>query len=134
MKRLRVLLLMHGDLVPPHAIDGWDVKTMAWRTEYDVETLGHEVHPLGATSDLGVIRAAIEDWQPHIAFNLLEEFDGISLYDQQVVSYLELLHMPYTGCNPHGLMLARDKALAKRSYHFIASPILSSPSSLRGAP
>lgn len=126
MKRLRVLVLMHGDLVPPHAIDGRDVMTMAWRTEYDVvttlKTLGHEVHPLGVISDLGVIRAAIEDWQPHIAFNLLEEFDGISLYDQHVVSYLELLHVPYTGCNPRGLMLARDKALAKKVFAFHRIP------------
>src|SRR5207253_2830042 len=32
--------------------------------------------------------------------------------------------MPYTGCNPRGLMLARDKSLAKKvlSYHRIPSP------------
>jgi D-alanine-D-alanine ligase len=128
MKRLRVLVLMHGELVPPHEVGGQDVKTMAWRTEYDVVTtlkhLGHEVHSLGVTSDLGVIRAAIEAWKPHIAFKLLEEFDGMSLYDQHVVSYLELLRMPYTGCNPGGLMLARDKALAKKvfAFHHIPYP------------
>jgi D-alanine-D-alanine ligase len=126
MKRLRVLVLMHGDLVPPDKIDDRDVTTMAWRTEYDVVTtlkkLGHEVYPVGVTNDLGVIRAAIDGWNPHIAFNLLEEFDGISLYDQHVVSYLELLHMPYTGCNPRGLMLARDKALAKKVFAFHRIP------------
>lgn len=126
MKRLRVLVLMHGDLVPPDEINDRDVKAMAWRTEYDVVTtlkkLGHEVHPVGVTSDLGVIRSAIEGWKPHIAFNLLEEFDGIALYDQHVVSYLELLHMPYTGCNPRGLMLARDKALAKKVFAFHRIP------------
>jgi D-alanine-D-alanine ligase len=86
--------------------------------------LGHEVRPLGVKSDLGVIRAAVEDWHPHIAFNLLEEFDGIAVYDQNVVSYLELLRMPYTGCNPRGLMLARDKSLSKKllSYHRIPFP------------
>ena len=31
-----------------------------------------------------------------------------------VASYLELLQMPYTGCNPRGLMIARDKALSKK--------------------
>ena len=32
--------------------------------------------------------------------------------------------MPYTGCNPCGLMLAHDKSLAKKvlSYHRIQSP------------
>jgi D-alanine-D-alanine ligase len=126
MKRLRVLVLMHGDLVPPDTINGQDVTMMPWRTEYDVvsalKTLGHEVRPVGVTSDLGVIRAAIDEWKPHIAFNLLEEFDGVSLYDQHVVSYLELLHVPYTGCNPRGLMLARDKALAKKVFAFHRIP------------
>ena len=128
MKRLRVLVLMHEDLVPPDNLNGHDLKSVEWRTEYDVVStlrkLGHEVQPIGVKSDLGVIRSAIEDWKPHIAFNLLEEFDGEAVYDQHVVSYLELLHMPYTGCNPRGLMLARDKALAKKvlSFHRIPYP------------
>lgn len=129
MTKLRVLVLMHEDLVPPEKLaEGVDPTTVEWKTEYDVVTtlreMGHEVHPLGLRSDLSVIRNAIEDWKPHIAFNLLEEFDGVAVYDQNVVSYLELLRMPYTGCNPRGLMLARDKSLTKKilSYHRIASP------------
>ena len=78
--------------------------------------------PLGVKSDLGVLRSAVEDWKPHIAFNLLEEFDGVAVYDQNVVSYLELLHVPYTGCNPRGLMLARDKALSKKLFSFHRIP------------
>ena len=128
MKRLRVLVLMHEDLVPPEQVTGQDVKAAAWRTEYDVvsalKKLGHEVYPLGVRSDLDVIHSAIERWQPDIAFNLLEEFDGVSVYDQHVVSYLELLRLPYTGCNPRGLMLARDKALTKKvlAFHHIPFP------------
>ncbi|MGE3978492.1 MAG: D-alanine--D-alanine ligase, partial [Nitrospira sp.] len=128
MKRLRVIVLMHEDLVPPDEVNGCDVKTAEWRTEYDVistlKKLGHEVYPLGVKSDLGVIHSAIENWKPDIAFNLLEEFDGVAVYDQHVVSYLELLHLPYTGCNPRGLMLARDKALTKKvlSFHRILYP------------
>ena len=126
MRRLRVLVLMHGDLVPPDPLNGHDPSTAEWRTEYDVVTtlrkLGHEVTPLGVKSDLGVIRAAIEEWRPHIAFNLLEEFDGLAVYDQNVVSYLELLRVPYTGCNPRGLMLARDKVLSKKLFSFHRIP------------
>jgi len=128
MRRLRILVLMHEDLVPPDELNGHDLTKVGWKTEYDVVStlreLGHEVQPLGVKSDLGVIRRAIEEWRPHIAFNLLEEFDGVSVYDQNVVSYLELLHVPYTGCNPRGLMLARDKALTKKllSYHQIPYP------------
>lgn len=128
MRRLRILVLMHEDLVPPEELNGQDLSRVEWKTEYDVvstlRALGHDVRPLGVKSELGVIRAAIEEWRPHIAFNLLEEFDGVSVYDQNVVSYLELLHVPYTGCNPRGLMLARDKALTKKilSYHRIPYP------------
>ena len=90
MRRLRVLVLMHGDLVPPDPLNGHDPSKAEWKTEYDVVTtlraLGHDVRPLGVKSDLGVIRTAIEEWRPHIAFNLLEEFDGLAVYDQNVVS------------------------------------------------
>ena len=36
MKRLRVLVLMHEDLVPPEQVNGQDLQSVAWRTEYDV--------------------------------------------------------------------------------------------------
>jgi D-alanine-D-alanine ligase len=126
MRRLRILVLMHEDLVPPDPLDGQEVNGAEWKTEYDVVStlrkLGHDVKPLGVKSDLGVLRSAIEDWKPHIAFNLLEEFDGVAVYDQNVVSYLELLHVPYTGCNPRGLMLARDKVLSKKLFSFHRIP------------
>jgi D-alanine-D-alanine ligase len=128
MRRLRVLVLMHEDLVPPDHPNGRDLEAVEWKTEYHVlstlRKLGHDVRPLGVKSELGVIGAAIEEWKPHIAFNLLEEFDGVAEFDQHVVSYLELLRVPYTGCNPRGLMLARDKALTKKvlSFHGIPYP------------
>jgi D-alanine-D-alanine ligase len=126
MKRLRILVLMHEDLVPPDPLNGQEVAGAEWKTEYDVVStlrkLGHDVKPLGVKSDLGVLRSAVEDWKPHIAFNLLEEFDGVAVYDQNVVSYLELLHVPYTGCNPRGLMLARDKVLSKKLFSFHRIP------------
>ncbi len=41
-----------------------------------------------------------------------------------MVAFLELLRQPYTGCNPRGLLLSRDKALSKQllAYHRIATP------------
>ena len=129
LKRLRVLVLMHEDLVPPESLEGYSEKEIQeWKTEYDVITtlreMGHDVRPLGVSDDLGKILKEVDDWQPHVAFNLLEEFHGISVYDQHVVSYLELLRQPYTGCNPRGLLLAHDKALCKQilAYHRILTP------------
>ena len=128
MKKLRVLALMHERLVPPDDPTGVDLATVDWKTEYDVVTtlreMGHEVQAVGVGSDLAVIRKAVDEWKPHIVFNLLEEFDGVAVYDQNVVAYLELLRIPYTGCNPRGLMLARDKALSKKilAYHRLLVP------------
>ncbi|MDR4471796.1 MAG: hypothetical protein MRJ92_03775 [Nitrospira sp.] len=90
-----------------------------------LKKLGHRVaSPLGVKERPGSHPHGGEGWKPHIAFNLLEGFDGVAVYDQSVVSYLELMRIPYTGCNPRGLMLARDKALAKQvmSYHRIPYP------------
>ena len=129
MRKLRVLLLVHEDLVPPESLEGHKpADVMRWRTEYDVaqglSDLGHDVRILGVRSDLGVIREAIEEFRPRVAFNLLEEFHGVALYDQHVVSYLELLRMPYTGCNPRGLTLCHDKALCRKvlAYHRVPGP------------
>lgn len=128
MNKLRILALMHEGLVPPDDPGDVDLATVEWKTEFDVVTtlrdIGHEVRIVGVRSDLAVIRTAMDEWKPHIAFNLLEEFDGVAVYDQNVVAYLELLRVAYTGCNPRGLMLARDKALSKKilSYHRIPVP------------
>jgi D-alanine-D-alanine ligase len=127
--RLRILVLLTQQLMPPESIpEGIDKERQPWRTEYDVITalksMGHEVYPVGLQNDLSVISGAREEYRPHVAFNLLEEFDGRALFDQHVVSYLELLNQPYTGCNPRGLTLAHDKALTKKilSYHRIPVP------------
>jgi D-alanine-D-alanine ligase len=123
------MVLLTHELMPPEVIpEGVEKEKQPWRTEYDVITalksMGHEVYPVGLQSDLAVIANAREQHKPHVAFNLLEEFDGHALFDQHVVSYLELLKQPYTGCNPRGLTLAHDKALTKKilSFHRIAVP------------
>ena len=129
MKKLRVLAFMHEDLVPPESMEGLsDKEREDLRTEYDVVSalaaMGHEVRKVGVRNDLAPLGSVIEEWKPEIAFNILEEFHGKATNDYLVVSYLELLNVPYTGCNPRGLILARDKALSKKllAYHRIRVP------------
>jgi D-alanine-D-alanine ligase len=129
MRRQRILVAVHGSLVPPDSLDGYDLKAIdQWRTEYDVvshlKAIGHEVRCIGLYDSLTPLRTTIQEWHPHVVFNLLEEFDGIAMYDQHVVAFLELLRQPYTGCNPRGLMLSRDKVLSKQllAYHRIPTP------------
>lgn len=128
-KPLRILVLMDGALVPPDDVSTLSPGKIApFKTELDVYTAlvksGHEVRKLGVTDDLAVIRDAVDEFKPQVAFNLLEGFRDYHVFDQHVVSYLELIEQPYTGCNPRGMTLARDKALTKKimAYHRIHVP------------
>ncbi len=124
MTAKRIVVLMHADLIPPPDIKegAFDPDVEEWTTEFDVvkglKKAGFEVDVLGVRDDLDVIRQHIASFQPDCVFNLLEEFNGIPEYDQNVVSYLELLGIPYTGSNPRGLILGRDKAIAKKIFNF----------------
>ena len=128
MKPLRVLVLVHPDLVPPDSIKGFtEQQVNEWKTEYDVvSTLrraGHEVRPLGVHDELKPIRDELESFKPDVVLTLLEQFRGEAIYDQNVASFLELMHVPYTGCNPRGLMLARGKDLSKTLVHYHRIPV-----------
>ena len=129
MRKLRILVLTHPDLAPPDDIASLTPKEAFDRkTEIDVITnlraLGHDVHVLGVQWELRPIREAVDAFKPDIVFNLLEEFHGETTYDHNVVGFLELMKVRYTGCNPRGLMLSRGKALSKKllAYHRIRVP------------
>jgi len=119
MRKLRILLLVDEAFVPPPTIDGLSDEEIApWKTEYDVmvslEEIGHDVQVLGLSGELDVVRKGLKDHKPHVVFNLLEEFRGESLYVPYLLGYLELVHQPYTGCNPGGMLLSHSKALSKK--------------------
>ncbi len=129
LQKFRILVLVHETLVPPDSLAGVGEQAAdEYRTEFDVVSClresGHDVRPIGIGDSLTELRATIHDWKPQICFNLLEEFGGIVTYDQHVVAYLELLRQSYTGCNPRGMMLSRDKVLSKQilAYHRIPTP------------
>jgi D-alanine-D-alanine ligase len=125
----RILLLVHPQLVPPTDIEGLTEKEIdVFRSEYNVwstlHNLGHDVRVLGVLDQLSELRKVVKEWKPHVAFNMLQEFIGITNYDSYVVAYLEMIRQRYTGCNPRGLMLSRDKVLTKQllAWHRIATP------------
>lgn len=132
MKRaFDILVLMHDSLVPkkrPSQRGRIPRDKTPWITEYDVlkaiRGLGHRAHPLGLGDDLDKIGLAIKDIGPCLIFNMMENFRGDRLFESNIASFLELQTIPYTGCNPRGLALAKDKGLAKKilSYHNINTP------------
>ena len=98
------------------------------QTEHHVHSalagLGHRVRLMSIGDQVTDLRDAIREWKPHVIFNLMEQFAGIVSYDYYVVAFLELMRQRYTGCNPRGLMLSRDKVLAKQllAWHRVPTP------------
>lgn len=86
--------------------------------------LGHEpiLHELDGTqkSLLGLARLDCD-----LVFNLVESFAGDDTADFKIAGYLELVGKRYTGAGTHGLMLAQDKAIAKKifAFHGIHTPV-----------
>ena len=96
MRRLRVLVLMHPDFMPPETTDGYSAQEInVWKTEFDVvstlRAAGHDVRPLGVQEEIKPVRDAIEEFKPHVVYTLLEEFHYTSGYDQNIASFLELM-------------------------------------------
>ena len=123
-----LVVLPEPDVAPENADQVSDKRFEEFKAAYDVlgalEGLGHESRQLGLAEEVAPLRQALSDWKPSIVFNLLDRFRGHTVYDQHVVSYLQLMRTPFTGCNPRGLVIASDKALSKKilSYHRIRTP------------
>lgn len=123
MRKLRVLVVVPEAQMAPDDPVGLNEKQFEQiKAAYDVlaavEELGHEARQLGLSDEVGSLRRALEEWKPSIVFNLIDQFRGLTIYDQHIVSYLQLLGIPYTGCNPRGLVIASDKALSKKILHY----------------
>ena len=85
---------------------------------------GHDARTLALQSDVPALASALLAAAPDLIFNLTESFHGKSALDSSVASLLNLLDMHYTGSSHAGLMLAGDKALAKKvlSFHDVLTP------------
>ncbi len=59
-----------------------------------------------------------------LIFNLTESFDGDDTKEMNVVAYVDLLGLRYTGAGPHALFMSQDKAIAKKifAFHGVRTP------------
>jgi D-alanine-D-alanine ligase len=86
--------------------------------------LGHEpvMYEVDGTTKslLGLARVDCD-----LVFNLCESFADDDTADFKIAAYLELIGKKYTGSGTHGLMLAQDKAIAKKifAFHGIHTPV-----------
>lgn len=99
-----------------------------WFTEAAViETLtlmGHNVEFMGLHDDVAPLYKGLSENRPDVVFNLTEVFAGKASLDKNIPAFLELMRVPYTGCNADGLIVCNNKALSKKifSYHKIKTP------------
>lgn len=61
---------------------------------------------------------ALSKCKADLFFNLAESFGGDDTKDMHIAAWLDLLGKPYTGSDAKGLMLAQEKAVAKKIFHF----------------
>jgi D-alanine-D-alanine ligase len=133
MSKLKIIVLYDRVLVDEGEDQGSNDKSPVVRTldKKEVETevaealvkLGHEpvMYELDGTqkSLLGLSRT-----DGDLVFNLAESFADDDTSDFKIAAFLELLGKKYTGSGSHGLILAQDKAVAKKifAFHGIHTP------------
>jgi D-alanine-D-alanine ligase len=74
--------------------------------------------------DLDLVRQKLQSFAPDVIFNLADQFNNNRAFDQNIVSFLELQGVPFTGCGATGLMLCKNKGISKKilGYHRIHVP------------
>lgn len=103
-----MLVLVHPQFRPDRAPKRLGAERDIWLA---LRRLGHSVEVAGVSEDLRKFDRELAAFRPHIVVNLLEEFLSEAVFDFHVISYLESLGLPFTGCNPRGMILSRNKFL-----------------------
>jgi len=128
-KKLKVLALFTAG--EPTKLDedlSGEFETEGWKTEGGVVSalreLGYATEYLAIFDDLELLRQKLQSFQPELIFNLADEFKQNRAFDQNIVSFLEMHGLAFTGCGSTGLMLCKHKGISKKilGYHRIRVP------------
>ena len=94
------------------------MKTEDWKTEANVMAalgeLGHTAEHLAIFDDLDLLRQKLQSFEPDVIFNLADQFKNNRAFDQNIVSFLEMQGVPFTGCGSTGLTLCKHKGISKK--------------------
>jgi D-alanine-D-alanine ligase len=130
MKRsLNILALF--DSITPTTLDQdltEYLKSEDRRTEVNVlaalRELGHCAECLALYDDFDLLRQKLQTFTPDVIFNIADQFNNNRSFDQNIVSFLELQGLAFTGCGSTGLTLCKHKAISKKilGYHRIHVP------------
>jgi D-alanine-D-alanine ligase len=126
--KILVLFDVARPMDPDETFSAETLKQEQKPTEADVleclQRLGHEVETLAAFDNVAHIVEKLKACAPDIVFNLSESFHHDRSYEPNIPALLELMKARYTGSGPDGLLLCKDKALAKKvlAYHRVRLP------------
>jgi D-alanine-D-alanine ligase len=128
-RQLKVLALF--DAIAPTTLDqdlSAELKTEDWKTEANVlaglAELGILTEHLAIFDDLDLLTQKLQRFEADVIFNLADQFKNNRAFDQNIVSFLEMHGLPFTGCGSTGLTLCKHKAISKKilGYHRIRVP------------
>jgi D-alanine-D-alanine ligase len=128
-KKLKVLALF--DAGEPTAVDHdltEELKTEDWKTEANIlgalRETGHTTEYLVIHDNLEALRQKLQSFEADVLFNLADEFRNNRAFDQNIVSFLEMHGIRFTGCGSTGLTLCKHKGISKKilGYHRIHVP------------
>jgi D-alanine-D-alanine ligase len=128
-RKLKILALF--DAIAPTTLDqdlSAELKTEDWKTEANVlealRSLGHTTEHLAIFDNLDLLQQKVQGFEPDLIFNLADQFKNNRAFDQNIVSFLEMQGLPFTGCSSTGLTLCKHKGISKKilGYHRIHVP------------
>jgi len=128
-KKLKVLALFDalGPTTLEHDLAEY-LKSEDRQTEADLMAalpeLGCVSEHLAIFDNLDLLRQKLERFNPDVIFNLADQFNNNRAFDQNIVSFLEMHGLPFTGCGSTGLTLCKNKGISKKilGYHRIHVP------------
>lgn len=89
-----------------------------------LQRLGHEVATMAVFDNVPAVVGKIGSFAPDVVFNQCESFHDNRTHEPNIAALLDLMKVRYTGSGPDGLLLCKDKGLAKEllSHHHARVP------------
>src|SRR5262245_36228511 len=126
--KILVLFDVARRIDPQETFSAESLKQEQKPTEADVleclQRLGHNVETLAVFDNVTHIVEKLRACAPDIVFNLSESFHHDRSHEPNIPALLELMKVKYTGSGPDGLLLCKDKAIAKKllTFHSVRVP------------
>jgi D-alanine-D-alanine ligase len=125
----RVLLLSDLSINPP---EGGDYSGLLPKDDMQTDrqiakalrSKGYDTRFFGLFNDIESLIKVIKEYEPHVVFNMVESFNNDRDLHPNVIAFLELMGVKFTGAGPTSLRICRDKGLTKEilSFHDVRVP------------